>query len=131
MAEPTPPPIPAKRRAGAPRGNRNAFKHGFYSAEVLDLRRRVRAFCRRANAAIAAGNRLARAKTEAEREKARAEVRAAALGEGGKPKTEEQLFCRAPANGRGDPPPPRKHSKIAEQLSVVPPVAMRDPAAPA
>lgn len=71
------PATPPKRRAGAPKGNRNAFKHGRYSAEVLELHRRVRAFCRRADAAAAA-NRLARVKTEDEREKARAEIRAAA-----------------------------------------------------
>jgi hypothetical protein len=69
-----------KRRPGAPKGNRNALKTGLHTAEVKDLRRRLRAWRRRADAAIAAGNRLARAKTEAEREKARAEVRAAARG---------------------------------------------------
>lgn len=98
-SETTPPQTSPKRRPGAPRGNRNAFKHGLYSAEVLDLRRRLRAWHRRANAAVAAANRLARAKTEAERETARAEVRAAVRGEGGgenQPKTAEQLSFARP-----------------------------------
>lgn len=31
---------------GAPRGNRNAFKHGLYSADMLDLRAAVRELMR-------------------------------------------------------------------------------------
>jgi len=111
MHDPTPP----KRRPGAAKGNRNAFKHGRYSAEVLDLRRRLRAWHRRANAAIAAANRLARAKNEAEREKARAEIHVAVRAEGGKPKTVKQLsFGSGAAGGGGDP---ENRPKTAEQLS--------------
>ena len=123
-SEPTPPQAPQKRRAGAPKGNRNAFKHGRYSAEVLDLRRRIGAFLRRANAAAAAADRLARARTEGAREKARAEVHAAVRGEGGypekRPKTEEQLYSggrSGPGARPRDPPPPENRSKTAEQLS--------------
>jgi uncharacterized protein YjcR len=31
---------------GAPKGNRNAFKHGRYSAEVIGARRRIRELVR-------------------------------------------------------------------------------------
>jgi len=127
-SEPTPPQAPQKRRAGAPKGNRNAFKHGRYSAEVLDLRRRIRAFLRRANAATAAANRMARAKTEDAREKARAEVHAAVLGEGGKSKTVEQLSCGMGARGGTPKIGPESRNNY---LSPAPMAGPRDPAAPA
>jgi hypothetical protein len=34
--------------SGAPLGNRNAFKHGLYSREATDLRRRIQDVVRRA-----------------------------------------------------------------------------------
>jgi hypothetical protein len=34
--------------SGAPRGNRNAFKHGLYSREAIELRRRIHDVVRRA-----------------------------------------------------------------------------------
>jgi hypothetical protein len=36
-------PLPVSRREGdgPPKGNRNAFKHGFYSAEIVANRRKV------------------------------------------------------------------------------------------
>ena len=126
MHDPTPP----KRRAGAPKGNRNAFKHGRYSAEVLDLRRRLRAWHRRANAAIAAANRLARAKNEAEREKARAEIHVAVRAEGGKPKTVEQLSF-GPGALRGGGTPKIGPKLRNNYLSPAPMPRPRDPAAPA
>ena len=42
-----------KKRAGAPKGNRNAWKTGLHTAEIRDLRRRIAAFHRRARAAVA------------------------------------------------------------------------------
>ncbi len=47
------PPDPPKRRAGAPKGNRNALKTGLHTAEMKDLRRRLRAFRARADALCA------------------------------------------------------------------------------
>ena len=41
-------------RGGAPRGNRNAFKHGLYSAEVIEMRRVVAALTRQARETLAA-----------------------------------------------------------------------------
>jgi hypothetical protein len=72
---------PPKRRPGAPRGNRNAVKTGLHTAEMKDLRRRLRAWRHRANGAIAKANRQIRA----ERERGRAGS-AAAKGEGGRAK---------------------------------------------
>lgn len=43
-------------RRGARPGNRNAWKTGFHSAEMRELRRRIRAFRLRAAAAMAAAN---------------------------------------------------------------------------
>lgn len=52
------PPIPGKRRCrlhggapgtGAPKGNRNAFKHGVYTAEGKALRKEVMDFVRASN----------------------------------------------------------------------------------
>src|SRR5271165_839881 len=36
-------PVPTARRkvAGAPKGNKNAFKHGGYSAEAIEARRKI------------------------------------------------------------------------------------------
>jgi hypothetical protein len=32
--------------SGAPKGNRNAFKHGRYTAEAIEMRRRIRVLLR-------------------------------------------------------------------------------------
>ncbi len=56
------PPEPGKRRCrnhggapgtGAPRGNRNAFKHGVYSAAELAQRKAIMDFVRRCNGTLA------------------------------------------------------------------------------
>ncbi len=73
---------PTRHRRGPPKGNTNALKTGLHTAEMKDLRRRLRAWRRRAAAVTAAGNDLARAQTDAEREQARAALLAAARGEG-------------------------------------------------
>jgi uncharacterized protein YjcR len=39
---------------GAPRGNRNALKHGEFAAETLALKREIQALARRARITIAA-----------------------------------------------------------------------------
>ena len=57
-----------KRRRGAPKGNRNALKTGLHTAEMKDLRRRLRAWRRRARAAIARGNEKVKAHKEARRQ---------------------------------------------------------------
>ena len=44
---------PAKRKRGAPPGNRNAFKHGKFTREIYALRRDVRAHILRGRALIA------------------------------------------------------------------------------
>lgn len=75
-----------KRRPGAPKGNRNAWKTGLYTAEMKDLRRRLRARKRRAKAV--------RARVERELNEREQRVRgnsceagiAGAAGEGGEPK---------------------------------------------
>jgi hypothetical protein len=63
LAESAPKPLPAKparpflktkNRGGAPKGNANAFKSGFYTGESKDLRRRVRAFRRHIDTVLAA-----------------------------------------------------------------------------
>lgn len=33
--------------SGAPRGNNNAYKHGVYSREVMELKKLVNVFCRK------------------------------------------------------------------------------------
>ncbi len=48
------PVLKAKSRGGAPKGNANAFKTGFYTAQSKDLRRRVRVFRHRVDAVLAA-----------------------------------------------------------------------------
>lgn len=40
--------------SGPPSGNRNAFKHGHYSAEAIAMRRRARALVKQMRATIAA-----------------------------------------------------------------------------
>ncbi len=54
-----------KKRPGAPRGNRNARKHGLYSAEFLALQAKVRDFKRRVRATIAYAESLHRARLAA------------------------------------------------------------------
>jgi uncharacterized protein YjcR len=49
-----------KNKGGAPRGNRNALKHGRFAAETVALRRRCRALTRRCNDAIRSVNRQLR-----------------------------------------------------------------------
>jgi hypothetical protein len=39
---------------GAPKGNRNAWRHGLYSAEAIDIRRHIRALARQARKLIQA-----------------------------------------------------------------------------
>jgi uncharacterized protein YjcR len=39
---------------GAPKGNRNAFKHGLYTAEAIEMRRVVGALTRQASKTMAA-----------------------------------------------------------------------------
>jgi glucans biosynthesis protein len=39
--------------SGAPRGNRNAWRHGYWSAEAIEERRMVRELIRRARANLA------------------------------------------------------------------------------
>ena len=78
----TAPDNPPKRRAGAPKGNRNAWKTGLHTAEMKDLRRRLRAWRHRANAAIAKANQQIRAEREARQEAARAASAAARGGRG-------------------------------------------------
>jgi len=46
--------LKAKNRGGAPKGNANALKTGFYTAERKDLWRRVRAFRHRVEDVLAA-----------------------------------------------------------------------------
>jgi uncharacterized protein YjcR len=46
-----------KNKGGAPRGNRNALKHGHFAAQTVALRQRCRALKRRCNEAIRAVNR--------------------------------------------------------------------------
>jgi glucans biosynthesis protein len=41
-------------RGGAPAGNRNAFKHGLYTADAIGMRRAVGALMRQAREAMAA-----------------------------------------------------------------------------
>jgi hypothetical protein len=55
IARPMPRP---KGKPGAPSGNRNAWKHGLYGAEMRALFREVAAFRRRAKTAIAHVERL-------------------------------------------------------------------------
>jgi hypothetical protein len=56
---------------GAPKGNRNAHKHGLYSAAELAERRRIMDFVRRCNLTIAALDRETRSLKEAARRKRR------------------------------------------------------------
>ena len=50
---PSPPAdAPVKRRPGAPRGNRNAFKHGARTREIDEFRAEVRAHIRQMRALI-------------------------------------------------------------------------------
>jgi hypothetical protein len=51
-----------KRKAGAPKGNRNALKHGVYGAEFQALKQEVSAFRRRVRATIAQAEGLHRAR---------------------------------------------------------------------
>lgn len=102
----TTPDNPPKRRPGAPKGNRNAVKTGLHTAEMKDLRRRLRAWRHRADATIAEAHRVIRAEREARQDEARAastakgglppEAASARRGEGGSQKTpeiEKQLSC--------------------------------------
>jgi hypothetical protein len=54
VAKPPRPVLKPKNRGGAPKGNGNAWKTGFYTAERKDLWRRVRAFRHRVDAVLAA-----------------------------------------------------------------------------
>ncbi len=49
MTEPPSHPVPGEppALAAAPRGNKNALKHGFYTREAIEERRRLRALLRR------------------------------------------------------------------------------------
>lgn len=47
------PVLKRKARGGAPKGNSNAWKSGFYTEEHKDLRRRVRAFRHHVDAVLA------------------------------------------------------------------------------
>jgi len=38
--------------SGAPKGNRNALKHGLHTAEAREMKRRIRALIRRSNEII-------------------------------------------------------------------------------
>ena len=49
---PSPPPATAKRRPGAPKGNRNAFKHGARTRELDELRAAARAHLRQTRALL-------------------------------------------------------------------------------
>lgn len=64
------------RRAGAPKGNRNAFKHGRYTAAECAQRRRYTALKRRANALIEEVEVLICARRQAAREAAEATANA-------------------------------------------------------
>jgi hypothetical protein len=53
LKNPARPVLQIKNKGGAPKGNRNALKHGRYTAEIRDLKRRVRFTIRRAKAMCA------------------------------------------------------------------------------
>jgi len=81
---------PPKRRPGAPKGNRNAFKHGRYTAAECAQRRRYTALKRRANALIEEVEVLIRARRLAAQEAAEIGANASQVlmetqGEGGTP----------------------------------------------
>lgn len=48
------PVLKTKNRGGAPKGNANAFRSGFYTGQSKDLRRRVRALRHHIDAVLAA-----------------------------------------------------------------------------
>ena len=52
--KPARPVLKTKNRGGAPKGNSNAWKSGFYTEESKDLRRRVRSFRHHLYAVLAA-----------------------------------------------------------------------------
>lgn len=54
---PMPPSMPPPNKGGAPKGNRNAIKHGRYTAAMRALRAMVRARLNSARAAIMACDR--------------------------------------------------------------------------
>lgn len=88
------------RRAGAPKGNRNAFKHGRYTAAECAQRRRYTALKRRANALIEEVEVLICARRQAAREAAEAAANAMQAqtetqGEGGPESLEQLSFAAA------------------------------------
>ena len=60
---------PPKRRPGAPKGNKNAWKHGARTREMDELRAEVRAHIRETRAAINFSKAVCKARRELERQR--------------------------------------------------------------
>lgn len=73
---PPSPAEPEKRRPGAPRGNRNALKHGRRTREMDEFRAEVRAHLRQTRALIAWARQLCRLRAQHEAALAREHMHA-------------------------------------------------------